>query len=90
MTALRSLCIAAALSSSVLATSIVTAPLAQQPKPPREVDNSVAYLYKAFGASCHGATGTGDGVIKDLFHPDPGDLTLLAARAGGVFPREQV
>jgi mono/diheme cytochrome c family protein len=47
-------------------------------------------LYDRLCASCHGADGRGDGpVAKDLI-VRPANLTTLAARRGGTFPREAV
>lgn len=47
-------------------------------------------LYRRFCASCHGAQGRGDGPVAASFKVEVPDLTLLARRAGGVFPRERV
>jgi mono/diheme cytochrome c family protein len=47
-------------------------------------------LYRRFCASCHGAQGRGDGPVASSFKVEVPDLTLLARRAGGVFPRERV
>jgi mono/diheme cytochrome c family protein len=61
-----------------------------QTKPPKESHDSGAYLYRAFCATCHGATGKGDGPIADLTRSRPSDLTTIAKRRGGVFPRLEV
>ena len=58
-------------------------------KPSREDYTSGAYLYRAFCASCHGATGAGDGPAADI-GPRASDLTLLSRKNGGVFPRAEV
>jgi mono/diheme cytochrome c family protein len=47
-------------------------------------------LYHRFCASCHGAQGRGDGLVAASFKVEVPDLTLLARRAGGVFPRERI
>jgi hypothetical protein len=39
---------------------------------------------------CHGFTGKGDGVYKDLLTKSPSDLTLLARNNIGVFPYQRV
>ena len=39
---------------------------------------------------CHGLTGTGDGVYKDLLNKSPSDLTVLARENNGVFPYQRV
>ena len=47
-------------------------------------------LYEARCASCHGATGKGNGpVAASLKHP-PADLTLISKKHDGTFPRAQV
>ena len=47
-------------------------------------------LYDRLCASCHGPEGRGDGpVAKDLI-VRPANLSTLAARHGGTFPREKV
>ena len=37
-------------------------------------------------ASCHGASGRGDGPVADQLRRTPPDLTKYSARNGGVFP----
>ncbi len=42
-------------------------------------------------ASCHGTSGKGAGFLTKLFKGvDPGDLTQLAKKNGGVFPFDKV
>jgi mono/diheme cytochrome c family protein len=41
-------------------------------------------------ASCHGAGGRGDGALAASLKAIPSDLTALARRNGGTFPRSQV
>ncbi len=53
-------------------------------------DMSGAGLYKEFCATCHGASGHGDGpVALSLKQPVP-DLTLIAKRHGGAFSAQEV
>ncbi len=47
-------------------------------------------LYLARCASCHGIDGKGDGPAAAALSPAPTDLTRLAQRYGGNFPREYV
>lgn len=47
-------------------------------------------LYQAECAGCHGADARGDGPFARGLDRTPPDLTLIAARNGGVFPRDQV
>ena len=39
--------------------------------------------------SCHGVSATGNGPLANGLSPAPSDLTQIAARNGGVFPRAQ-
>ena len=59
-----------------------------QEKPPRE--DAGAHLYREFCSSCHGDRGTGDGPVSETLRRRPTDLTLLARRNGGTFPRRDV
>ena len=43
-------------------------------------------VYVSHCATCHGATGHGNGPMADVLSVKPSDLTMLAARNGGVFP----
>ena len=47
-------------------------------------------LYKAYCASCHGVHGKGDGPVAPELKTAPPDLTQIAARNGGKFPRAKV
>jgi mono/diheme cytochrome c family protein len=47
-------------------------------------------LYQRFCASCHGAEGHGDGSVAASFKVEVPDLTLIAHRAGNVYPRDRV
>ena len=46
--------------------------------------------YVASCASCHGASGKGDGVMFKYLVKPPSDLTTLVKRNGGVFPSQRV
>ncbi len=52
------------------------------------VDGRTAYNESC--ASCHGADGKGGGPAARGLAVAPPDLTTIAARNGGVFPRDQV
>ena len=47
-------------------------------------------LYLRYCASCHGATGKGDGAVAPALTRPATDLTRLKADAGGKFPFEDV
>lgn len=44
--------------------------------------------YDSKCASCHGATGKGDGVVRPYLVKAPSDLTTLKKRHGGAFPTD--
>jgi len=46
--------------------------------------------FERYCASCHGATGHGDGPVASELRTRPADLTGLAQRNDGAFPRDQV
>ena len=56
----------------------------------REDYNSGEHLYLEFCASCHGRTGKGDGAAAATLPRGAADLTQIARRNGGVFPRQDV
>jgi mono/diheme cytochrome c family protein len=47
-------------------------------------------LYQVYCSSCHGLTGRGDGPVEPLLRTGVPDLTKLADRNGGQFPKERV
>jgi mono/diheme cytochrome c family protein len=47
-------------------------------------------LFRFYCATCHGATGTGDGPAASALKNAPPNLTLLARSGGGLFPRERI
>jgi mono/diheme cytochrome c family protein len=47
-------------------------------------------LYRQYCASCHGANGQGNGPMADHLRRPPADLTLIAAKNGGMFPAARV
>ena len=46
--------------------------------------------YQNSCASCHGASGRGDGPLTRHLVTPPSDLSRLAQRNGGVFPRDRL
>lgn len=55
---------------------------------PAEVTESGADTFKFHCASCHGVTGRGDGPVAASLRHRPSNLTTMARRNGGRFPRE--
>jgi mono/diheme cytochrome c family protein len=47
-------------------------------------------LYQRFCASCHGESGRGDGRVAASFKTEVPDLTLIARRAKGSYPRDRI
>lgn len=46
--------------------------------------------FDRYCATCHGVSGRGDGSLASSLNTTPSDLTTLAERNGGVFPRETI
>jgi len=65
-------------------------------KPPLPQKGTPEYLqvgreqYMKYCATCHGPTGTGDGMASSTFNKHPVDLTLLSRQNGGRFPTTKV
>ena len=76
--------------SAGLATTAAAARTTLQTKPPRQDYTSGPYLYRTFCATCHGAGGRSDGPLADLLRQRPPDLTTIAERRGGAFPRAEI
>jgi mono/diheme cytochrome c family protein len=51
---------------------------------------SAKEMYTAYCAACHGKDGKGDGPAASALKVAPPDLTTLAKRNNGVFPRDHV
>lgn len=47
-------------------------------------------LYRRFCTSCHGERGRGDGPVSGYFRGEVPDLSLIARRHGGTYPRDLV
>jgi mono/diheme cytochrome c family protein len=47
-------------------------------------------LYRTYCATCHGASGHGDGPMVEVLRVAPANLTTIAARNKGAFPAEAV
>jgi mono/diheme cytochrome c family protein len=47
-------------------------------------------MFQAYCASCHGASGKGDGPAAAALKSSPADLTALRQKNGGKFPADRV
>ena len=46
--------------------------------------------FQTYCAACHGVEGNGDGTVAEFLTIKAPDLTTLAARSGGAFPRDRL
>ena len=46
--------------------------------------------FELYCSACHGSGGRGDGPVASALRTRPSDLTSLARRSGGAFPRDRV
>ena len=72
---------------SIVSLSVKAAPIDEIP--PGYVPSGSA-MYKQYCAACHGPMGRGDGPAAFTLKTPPADLSTLAARNMGKFPREYV
>jgi mono/diheme cytochrome c family protein len=78
-------------ASLLLAASpaAVAARSARQPSAPAPPVTG-SELFRTYCASCHGASGRGNGAVAIFLRVAPADLTQIAQRNKGVFPAERV
>ena len=77
------------LAVALLASVAGAEPPAEAPGRSRPSDLG-AQLFARHCASCHGATGVGDGPAARALARPPADLTHIAARRGGEFPDAEI
>jgi mono/diheme cytochrome c family protein len=84
---LGSLCVA-----GVVAVAAAGGQQSSQSQPPKILSESLAGrdTFQLYCASCHGRTARGDGHAVAGLSIKPPDLTRLAQRNGGAFPRDSV
>ena len=72
--------------------ALVAVPQTTGPRNPPLAIRSLAGrdLFAFYCATCHGRQGTGDGPVAAALKSPPPDLTRLARRNGGTFPRQRV
>jgi mono/diheme cytochrome c family protein len=88
----RTLLAATALWAITAAGSIVPLAIGAPPVdeiPPTYIPTGEA-MYKQYCAACHGPEAKGDGPAAFTLKTPPADLTTLAVRNMGTFPREYV
>jgi mono/diheme cytochrome c family protein len=73
---------AIALCGATLVAQVTSAP---STRPTREHGGS---LFATYCATCHGSSARGDGPLADSMKRRPANLTEIAKRNNGVFPRE--
>ena len=62
----------------------------ESPRPRLSTSLAGVDSFDRYCAPCHGATGLGDGPVAAALKTPPSDLTTLARRNAGVYPRERV
>jgi mono/diheme cytochrome c family protein len=82
----------AAIFAAALAALGSAATLAQTQSPPPLVIDSMAGrdLFQFYCATCHGPDGRGKGPVGAALKTPPADLTKIAERRGGAFPRAEI
>lgn len=88
MTATPPRCFRAVAALTVVGAMMASAALGAQTQPDSAANGD--YLFRTYCASCHGTSARGDGPLADAMRTRPADLTEIARRNMGVFPREQV
>lgn len=88
-TTLRQISLTCALAA-VATVGVHTQTPARQPTSPALQSLVGRDSFDGFCASCHGVSGRGDGTLAASLKVKPADLTGLAHRHAGVFPRDQV
>jgi hypothetical protein len=75
---------------TVLLCCLLSGCVSHRPSGAHTAQLSGAELYQQLCASCHGTTATGEGPVASLLKVTVPDLTRIAVRDGGEFPREDL
>lgn len=73
--------------------AFAAAPVSAQTPPAQPATESRvggSSVFRTYCASCHGATGRGDGQVAQFLKRKPADLTRIAERNKGTYPAERV
>ena len=92
MIRVRTIVAASLVAAGMLGVSLLAsdAPAADQDKSPPKSAAMGGYFYKTYCATCHGASGRGDGPLARSMRRRPANLTEIMKRNKGVYPNEVV
>ena len=84
--------VVAILTNVLFAAASVNALAQQAPRtpPPLVIESMAGMDLFRLLTSCHGADGKGHGPTAAALTTPPADLTRIAAKNGGLFPRQQI
>jgi mono/diheme cytochrome c family protein len=75
----------------IASSTVLLAQTTGRTRPPLVIRSTAGTdLFAFYCASCHGRDGTGSGPVAGALKTPPPDLTRLAQRHGGAFPRQRV
>ncbi len=81
-------------AAAVVLVSVASAAAGPQPpaqNPPLVIESMAGKdLFRFYCGSCHGADGKGQGPVAGALKTAPADLTRIAMRNGGAFPRDRI
>ena len=81
----------AAIVGAVLLLSRAAAAQTQPSRPPLVIESMAGMdLFHFYCSPCHGVDGKGHGPTAAALKTPPADLTRIAVRNGGRFPRQQI
>jgi mono/diheme cytochrome c family protein len=91
MTRTNALSGAGLVAVAILSATIAVAGDSGQTNPPTsQAVADGAYLFRTYCASCHGTSAQGNGPLADSLRRRPSNLTEIAKRNKGAFPRDLV
>jgi mono/diheme cytochrome c family protein len=90
MTTRIGFCGAGIASAAFLAFALIGADTPASAQAPANHAALGGYLFKTYCATCHGTSGRGDGPLADSMRRKPSNLTEIAQRNMGTYPKELV